>query len=450
MSPPHPGPFYTRGALPADSPVYVEREADRAAGKLLEDNHYLMVIEPRQQGKTSFLYRLMGQPGFSFCYADLTSLDTHDEARWCQSLCKRLAQHQQIPPLDDPRAFPAGGRDNWFDFLHRLAERCERERLRLVLILDEVGAAVHSWAQDLFAILRVMYNQRNLTADECFKHVGCILCGAYNPRDLIPDPRNSPFNVATPLRLKDFTREQVERLLSHLRWPEEDTVSLAGLVHGWTDGHPYLTQLLGAYLVDLPPGSVPARLDDYVWTLIAQDLNNLPHIRDELQRDAWKQDFLRRVRDGARERFLPNVNPVHAQLELSGVLKADANGFCKVRNRIYEESFLARAPGGAAPAGPAPGPGGDLQLEPGRVKALHEALLAAFTDQHDLAKMVMFELGQHLNHICTRDSLSDAVLDLILWAQTQGRVRDLIRATLAHVPGNPKLRKFAEQVGLDR
>jgi hypothetical protein len=51
-------PFQAGGALLADSPVYIERKVDHEALAHLRNMAYLLVIEPRQQGKTSLLARL--------------------------------------------------------------------------------------------------------------------------------------------------------------------------------------------------------------------------------------------------------------------------------------------------------------------------------------------------------------------------------------------------------
>jgi len=55
-------PFQAGGALLTDSPVYVERKADHGTLAHLRNMAYLLVIEPRQQGKTSLINHLTCHP----------------------------------------------------------------------------------------------------------------------------------------------------------------------------------------------------------------------------------------------------------------------------------------------------------------------------------------------------------------------------------------------------
>jgi len=54
---------------------------------------YLLVIEPRQQGKTSLINHLMCHPALSdvaFAYVDVATPDRSTEATWYQTLCQRI------------------------------------------------------------------------------------------------------------------------------------------------------------------------------------------------------------------------------------------------------------------------------------------------------------------------------------------------------------------------
>ena len=87
-------PFKAGGALTDENAtIYIERQADRDALTHLRAMDYLLLIEPRQQGKTSLINHLMRHPALgdvSFAYADVTTPNRSTEAAWYQTLCPRI------------------------------------------------------------------------------------------------------------------------------------------------------------------------------------------------------------------------------------------------------------------------------------------------------------------------------------------------------------------------
>ena len=77
---------------------------------------YLLLVEPRQQGKTSLINRLMRTEALrnvSICLIDVSTLDVTAEENWYRTLCGRiLPQLQRLflatNDLLFPPATPAG------------------------------------------------------------------------------------------------------------------------------------------------------------------------------------------------------------------------------------------------------------------------------------------------------------------------------------------------------
>jgi len=90
----------------------------------------------------------------------------------------------------------------------------------------------------------------------------------------------------------------------------------------------------------------------------------------------------------------------------------------------------------------------DLTMTPEQQGTLWAALLAAFPQASDLARMVDFGLDANLSRIAGDGSLDEVADHLIRWAVTNHRSSDLIRAALLANPNNADLRAFAEEVGL--
>lgn len=90
-----------------------------------------------------------------------------------------------------------------------------------------------------------------------------------------------------------------------------------------------------------------------------------------------------------------------------------------------------------------PTPIADGRLDGKATEQLQSALLAAFPTRSALAIMVRFQLDENLDALASPGSLKTTVFELITWAESQGRVADLVEGARAANPGNPALRAFA-------
>jgi hypothetical protein len=99
----------------------------------------------------------------------------------------------------------------------------------------------------------------------------------------------------------------------------------------------------------------------------------------------------------------------------------------------------AAGPGRHAPGAGAPGE---------RTRALgafHRALTDAY-DRRDLEALAEFELGTRLDHITGAGAVPKVTLDLIQWADEQGRLGDLATAAAKARPGRPDLQQVVSQL----
>ena len=119
------------------------------------------------------------------------------------------------------------------------------------------------------------------------------------------------------------------------------------------------------------------------------------------------------------------VSPVMAGLAL---LVALLGAFVRRREKVVNR-YADVAPG----------------LEPRRAKQVHDALLSAFPARDLLAQFTELELGLNLEVVSDVRTLGDGVLDLMRWAQAQGRLAELVEKAIAAVPGNPELQKLAAE-----
>ncbi len=318
--------------------VYIERQADRDVLMHLRAMDYLLVIEPRQQGKSSLINHLICHPALNdmaFAYLDVTTPDHSTEATWYQTLCPRiLRQLRSFIPRNQWPTVPRNSVE-WREFLCDVAMFAADAQRRLVIALDEIGAVSFPGATEFFSVLRDVYNSRQ--AETEFKHLTFLLAGAFHPRDLIQDDKISPFNIAQRVRLPDFTLAQVRELVGKGSWSGEQADALAQRIYYWTDGQPYLTQLLCSYL---EATATPADVDVGIERLRREDENHLPPLIDRLRSNEKLSQYVQRIMSGERMKFYPQEHRRQAELELLGVIKADPEGYSCIRNRICEEILM--------------------------------------------------------------------------------------------------------------
>src|SRR5262249_28793685 len=108
------------------------------------------------------------------------------------------------------------------------------------LILDEVDRLFdRSYRGDFFAAVRGWHNNRAM--EESWEKLHLVLGHATDPALWIENLNESPFNVGDRLRLRAFTRDQVEDVNERHRKPLGDPEEIAGLME-LVGGHPYLVR----------------------------------------------------------------------------------------------------------------------------------------------------------------------------------------------------------------
>src|SRR5262245_8669965 len=112
--------------------------------------------------------------------------------------------------------------------------------------------------------------------------------------------------------------------------------------------------------------------------------------------------------------------------------------------RLQRGGSHRRDPVAARSAGQASAARRRMKLTGPQRQQFHNALLSAFPAEGSLARMLSFQLNQSLAAITGGRGLSEQVLDVISWAESQGRIDELVSGARTTVPGNPDLLAFAE------
>ncbi len=338
--------FQSGGALQIADPCYIERAADREAQQAVLQGKYFYTIAPRQMGKTSLLKRLracLDAWGWQCCIVDLSILQGLEQAVWFTSLGKELVrQLPGVQPISlhhhlDFKAF----------LLDHIGLGKRHPPVQLALFLDEIeGLMTYPFSDVFLMVLRELYNQRDT-------YPGHFLLGCAGATDLtawIKNPHLSPFNVAQPITLKDFTPEETQQLTCHLA---ELGLPVAEEVHrhiyDWTSGQPYLTQRIcailegwsqGGDMTVLTPREVDRAVHERILSPQCRDANvrHVQNVIGLLQPPA--STLWQRLVSG---QVVSVHEPGFVALELTGAVTETPDQYLRLRNRLYQTALLRQA-----------------------------------------------------------------------------------------------------------
>jgi len=237
------------GAVPLASEYYVVRPSDdqlRAA--ISRQDSTTLIKGARQMGKTSLLARGLQQArdmGLAVAFTDLQKLDSsHFETlrSFYEGLGGLLADQLDLD------TFP---QDTWKDSFganwnfERYVRRDVVGKLAAPLVwgLDEVDRLFQSdFRNEVFGLFRSWHNGRALDPTaQWLQRLTLIITYSTEAYLFITDINQSPFNVAEPIRLSDFTRSEVAHLNEKMGSPFRKDEDVAR-VHELLGGQPYLTR----------------------------------------------------------------------------------------------------------------------------------------------------------------------------------------------------------------
>lgn len=89
-----------------------------------------------------------------------------------------------------------------------------------------------------------------------------------------------------------------------------------------------------------------------------------------------------------------------------------------------------------------------MDLSNKQLKQLEGAILSAFPREQELERIIYYELDEKLNQIAFGNTYRDLVFNLIMWAESQGKLDDLIKGAYDNKPGNSQLKEFYQAVQL--
>lgn len=333
-------PIFTyRGHLRPNSPLFRGRSTELCQLSRLWQgpiNAYGIVYGGRRTGKTSLLLRLaqMVHSPLYTCLLDCQEWSDVSASDVYSHIAQRIAHAL-------PGAIQVHVHDgtSLIEFLCQALSPVSIDRL--VLLIDEIGALPTETRNSLANVLRSTFTQRD-TVYPALAKLLVIVVGGVELHDLAVT-KVSPFhNICEEIYLPDLCQPDAISIisdgLSSLGVPTDQGQMLGQAVYAYVQGHPYLTQRLGAFLEDAHGASeslMPSHVDGAV-VQVRRDDTLLRHIYSGLHElhliDTARMVLNRPVRFN---RIVDNLS----RLELLGLIQDAANGYWRIRNPLLEQAL---------------------------------------------------------------------------------------------------------------
>ncbi|MCZ8357364.1 MAG: AAA-like domain-containing protein [Microcystis sp. LE19-388.1G] len=347
------------GPIKADNVFYVKRDVDDYLFSQLKLKKLCYILESRQTGKTSLLFRTrdrLSRDGIKNVRISLAGLGTATavEDKWYNDhmdiineefnlgldLGQWIKKHEHLQSL---RIF-----DKFIQDI--LLGNIEQD---IVIFIDEIDTLLSLRSRfstnDYLAFIRNCYEKRN--DEPAYNRLTFCLLGVASPNSLIADKNRTPFNVGTPITLSPFPTDMNNQKSHDTMKPLLDYVQLTDVLEKilhWTGGQPFLTQKLCNLWVEQHKESksiIIKNVDEIVESMIKnwEADDNPTHfgtIRDRLlDNDVKAFDRLKLYEEILENRQIDyNNSREQIELRLSGLVLED-EGQLRLYNPIYKEIF---------------------------------------------------------------------------------------------------------------
>jgi hypothetical protein len=394
--------FHVGGHVPIDSPAYADREFVQRCFDELSGKRWVVLLGPRQHGKTSGLVRLvemLRQANVKVAQLSLQGRpDSPDVEELFEWIARKIAGQLGVE-LVPPQPADRGDLDAW------LSSALPPEPSQTVVIFDEAAAIRDDETRSSFYHqLRRLHDERdsprspNLGSGLTF-----LFSGTFEPKRLVADDLASPFNVCRTVETDDLrpdgVKSLVERLGANQAFPLVDrALELVG-------GQPFLLQYV---LSEVERGdaavSAEERFAEVEQKLLAGDSEHLTDLLSAIVNDPALRAITQNVVAKGEVPF--SATPEHRSLVILGFGRRDGTKLVP-RNRLYGEvasrHFLLSAspqPVGAAKVAP-PGPGSLAFVVDDDLRTIAEEMLEAgfeaFNSGHK--RLALIGLGSALEAI---------------------------------------------------
>lgn len=327
--------------------LYVKRKADRQLLSILDEMEspgYVLVA--RQMGKTNMLLYAKNSyetPSDVFVYIDLSNVFETSKECFRNIIDKAIDTNlDKIGMLQD-QVLIKRSKQNIAAHLEHVQElRLILNSIngKVVIILDEIDALIKTnYSDEIFKQIRSVYFEGRSNYPE-FKRLTYFLSGVIDPKEIIKDPRISPFNIGQKIFLDDFSIDEVIEFIERAELKIERKV--VERIFYWTKGNPRILYDVCSELENATDSINETFIDTIVFQLYLKYFDKPPvdHIRELVEFDT----SLRKAIFSIYENKLTEIpSEIKNKLYLAGIVNSDfSTGKLQLKNPIISESLNIR------------------------------------------------------------------------------------------------------------
>lgn len=338
--------LYSSAILPNE--LYVERSADRKLQEVVQRMSkpaYISVA--RQMGKTNLLIhtkRVLEDDNNRYVYIDVTS-----DFKTSQD-CFRYIVNQILNSNEHLEEFQIAKEKISFsrkessinaseEYQNEIREILKYYKGNLIVFLDEVDdLRKHSFSDDIFGQIRKTYFIRETYSN--LKRIAYILSGVIDPEKLIKTKENSPFNIAIPIYLEDFNRDEFFELVYKSGLELDNAIK--DYIFEWLNGNPRMSFEILSLIEDKYINGIQITselVDTIIKDFYLANLKNPPidHIRDLVNHNSDVRKALIKLKEGKIDEL---SDEIINKFYLFGITSSKVNKQnLKIKNKVLELSL---------------------------------------------------------------------------------------------------------------
>ncbi|MBB4003478.1 AAA-like domain-containing protein [Aurantimonas endophytica] len=229
--------MHTQGPVPLDDDDYVKRAFEVQLVKEVQAGKWVLLLGPRQHGKTSAFLRLrdsLSKHSTKTALVDLQRTPPFTSyaqlVTWFGKMVAAALDHAiEIAETDDlstalAAALPAGNTP-------------------VVILIDEASSISNNeWRNSFYGQLRSIANDRAIAKEgDIARRLRFVFAGTFRPERLVAEA-NSPFNTCERIETSDLTIADITKLAGDAGLT--DPSAAAAAIHDVVGGQPFLIQKL--------------------------------------------------------------------------------------------------------------------------------------------------------------------------------------------------------------
>ena len=255
------------GPVPIGAQEYISRDFETDLYRFAIRKEWVLLLGPRQHGKTSALLRLTAklkqEAKYRVAFVDLQSQppcdsyeqflewfsarvwrQVHGESKLPDSVLKKLWKKSKTSKHPDQPC-----QKN--DLVEWLKVTIPADNMPVAIIIDEAASISNDeWRNSFYGQIRYISGER-ATADnsDISKRITFIFSGTFRVETLV-DTANSPFNVCRELITENFSKTETEKLCKITLCTDENKLSKE--IFDYVSGQPFLVQSLLSSVESVP------------------------------------------------------------------------------------------------------------------------------------------------------------------------------------------------------